>query len=49
MRRQVVERLVYDARMDVIERLQCTGELPEEAARTLRERFEAEHTGAVVR
>jgi hypothetical protein len=49
MRAQIVERLVYDARMDVIEQLRRTGELPEEIARPLRDRFEAGHAGEVVK
>ena len=44
MRNRMVARVVYDARLDVINELERTGELPAELASGLRDRFEAEST-----
>jgi hypothetical protein len=47
MLERMVSRLVVDARLDIIEELERSGELPEEIAMKLRDRFEEEHTAKV--
>jgi len=42
MREGLVQRLVYDAKMDTINELERVGELPEEVAKELKETFEDE-------
>jgi hypothetical protein len=44
---RMVSRLVIDARLDIIEELERSGELPAEIALKLRDRFEEEHAAKV--